>query len=861
MPGWWYTVESPTTKHLINQFKAAIHAALTTSTETRAMMRARSRLQRFPVAQWIEDLETLQSKSIRVHERVMERQRERLRFLDSGRESPAPSIAPAMTTTSSAQNTAPNSMPNSRATSAAPSRATSPSSEATIPGSQGQMSLGRLLGPSNPAAVPASARRGRSRSNSRTRLGRRSNSSLREAANAPPSSSRSRLGERSDSSLRGTVEAAKNNRVSVVPEGNEDLANLAQMNPPTLPTTHEREDSPRGDNPNSDTPNKGKFPPRFPQLAPVDDTSSPNTPVDTSYPLERSETPLSVHSVTAEQKPFNLQRVNPHFTDSKETYYRAFQFKMESINSKNSEDQLCIEEYLVESEKEWFNRFHQVKMGKSAPRSRSAARSRSGTPASSLRIPWGQASQDVPSPTPGADGPQSPSITGEFLLDNDYKPPTGIRRLLQKKVGDWQLYCFILAFGQIIAANSYQLTLLTGQNGQSGTQLYIIASIYLAASAIWWVLFRLIKQVYLLSLPFVIYGLAFFLVGMGPYASDLAKRGWIYNVATAFYAAASASGSLFFALNFGEEGGSPAQSWAFRACVIQGSQQLYVAALWYWGSTLTASSNAGLPSSVLLTSSPKVTAMTTPVAVFLWAIGAVLFFGLPKYYRQDPGKIPSFYGALFRRKIVIWFFIVVVVQNYWLAAPYGRNWRYLWSSIHAPAWAIVVLLLIFFVGVWALMLAILGGLSKQHSWILPIFAIGLGAPRWTQMLWGISGIGLYVPWGSPAFGAILGRALWLWLGVLDAVQGVGFGIILLQTLTRWHVCFTLLFAQMLGSVATIAARASAPDKTGPGTVFPNFALGVEEGLRRHWFWVGLGFQMVVPVGFFWFFRKAQLFKA
>ena len=388
----------------------------------------------------------------------------------------------------------------------------------------------------------------------------------------------------------------------------------------------------------------------------------------------------------------------------------------------------------------------------------------------------------------------------------------------------------------------------------------MVASIYLASSIVWWLLFRLVKQVYVLSVPFALYGLAFFLVGMAPYVSNLDGRGWVYNVATALYAAGSASGSLFFSLNFGTEGGTPAQSWAFRACVIQGSQTLYIAALWYWGSTLTASSASGLSTSVLLTSSPTVTGITTPIACLFWAVGLVLYFGLPNYYRQDPGKIPSFYNALFRRKIVLWFFIMVVVQNYWLSAPYGRNWRYLWSSIHAPSWSIVLLLMIFFVGLWALILLILGHFSKQHSWIIPVFSIGLGAPRWSQLLWGVSGIGTFVPWGTPAVGAILGRALWCWLAVLDSIQGVGFGMILLQTLTRFHVTFTLLFAQVIGSVATIAARASAPDAVGPGSVFPNFAFGIAEGLKQHWFWIALIFQLAIPIGFFVFFRKSQLFK-
>lgn len=121
-----------------------------------------------------------------------------------------------------------------------------------------------------------------------------------------------------------------------------------------------------------------------------------------------------------------------------------------------------------------------------------------------------------------------------------------------------------------------------------------------------------------------------------------------------------------------------------------------------------------------------------------------------------------------------WFFYTVFIQNYWLSAPYGRNWLYLWSSEHAHAWQIISLVLIFLVVIWAIALWILGTLSKRHAWFVPIFAIGLGAPRWCQMLWSTSNIGAYVPWaGSPLASALLGRGLWLWLGVLDALQGVG----------------------------------------------------------------------------------------
>lgn len=166
----------------------------------------------------------------------------------------------------------------------------------------------------------------------------------------------------------------------------------------------------------------------------------------------------------------------------------------------------------------------------------------------------------------------------------------------------------------------------------------------------------------------------------------------------------------------------------------------------------------------------------------------------------------------------------------------------------------------FFIIIWTLFLLVFSKLSKSHSWILPVFAIGLGAPRWCQMLWGTSAMGSYLPWaGSAILSAILGRALWLWLGVLDALQGVGFGMILLQTMTRFHICFTLVAAQVLGSIATILARLTAPDNTGPGPVFPNFALSAD-GLGTASFWLGLLMQLVICVGFALFFRKEQLSK-
>lgn len=100
---------------------------------------------------------------------------------------------------------------------------------------------------------------------------------------------------------------------------------------------------------------------------------------------------------------------------------------------------------------------------------------------------------------------------------------------------------------------------------------------------------------------------------------------------------------------------------------------------------------------------------------------------------------------------------------------------------------------------------------------------------------------LYIPWAGHS-GPYLGLSLWLWLGVLDAVQGVGLGMILLQTLSRLHVCATLAFSQLIGSVCVMIAHATAPNAIGPGTVFPDAAKwDFSDGLKSVWFVVILKF--------------------
>jgi alpha-1,3-glucan synthase len=64
MPGWWFPVESSATEHMLSQLTKTIKLALRSTEEERAILRARSAVQRFPVVEWRQRLEDFQKRSI-----------------------------------------------------------------------------------------------------------------------------------------------------------------------------------------------------------------------------------------------------------------------------------------------------------------------------------------------------------------------------------------------------------------------------------------------------------------------------------------------------------------------------------------------------------------------------------------------------------------------------------------------------------------------------------------------------------------------------------------------------------------------------------------------------------------------------
>ncbi|KAJ4049008.1 hypothetical protein NW756_006221 [Fusarium oxysporum] len=811
MPGFWYTIESTAPQHLLQQFCEAITRALESKAKMRQKMRAWSAKQRFPVAQWVEDVDKLQSMAIRIHNREAKKRRRitsgsllsvpfnvvlhapggsRPSLDDSGIEAPLHSAHQSHTSNLSIPNIIETDydVEASRRAISNPLINTAHLAAAPTLGTPGAPPISATTDSADEPALP------------------RNPMFLNQSASCSVSS-------------LATITNEPGSRLGV------DTFAMHMMSPDESETR--------------------------PQAFGL---HSPQSPPDASLNFQHDDqwrsSRLSVENVIGERNDLKLQIVQPFFTDVTGEYYKAFEQKLVGLTSKNSDTDLCIEDYLKESEKEWFKHFHNAKLG----RSRSPSRTRSPAPSMS-----GETLAPLDDDMQHGEWQNRPDSDDEFLLGTGYKPPKGFKKWLSIRIGDWPIYSFILAIGQIMASNSYQIVLLAGEASQTAAQLYIIAGTYGVTSILWWLTFRRLSTVYTLSLPWLFYGFAFVLLGVAPFMLEN-DRGRLHDTATAMYAAGASSGSMFFAMNFGDEAGAPTSVWIFRAAIIQGIQQLYVVGLWYWGS-LISSKTSLVNGMVTSKTGPKTLVITIPIAVILWFLGVVSFVGLPDCYRQSPDKIPSFYMSLLRRHIVPWFLFSVAGQSYWLSAPYGRNWQFLFSAKAVTGWAVMLLILGFFVILWLIGLWIFSMFSKTHPWIVPLFAIGLGVPRWAQMLWGISGIGLYLPWvGGAVASAIVSRCLWLWLGVLDTIQGVGLGMVLLLTLTRQHVAATLIGAQILGSGFIILARATAPDKIGPGPVFPDLSEGIMPGIAQPWFWVALCLQLILPIGFFKFFRKEQVAK-
>jgi alpha-1,3-glucan synthase len=454
MPGWWYTVESTSTKHLLHQFKGAIEGALESDGETRALLRARSARQRFPVAQWVEDLEDLQTTAIKKHEKYSKGHKRRSLLGDlSGWASPAN---------------------RSRATSRAPSEAPSEA----LGGHKRRSLLGDLSGWASPANRSRAASRAPSEAPSEAHSPNRNSSPVsthpdstfetlqrmgsRRGPGHVPKRRRDRVSD--GNLLEEEEEDILDHYLSSAPQSDDDDDNQPRGRPLQAlhpgyhlhlpsPSLDERTDRPEGsdgmDLPSgSATASGSSAQPVGPHAtSPMPLTSHHDRPTDTnllSGPEKNHvvrfraihESSLSLASVVGEKKDFELQKVNPFFTDPKKDYSKAFEKKLTDLSAKNSYN-TCIEEFIEKSEKDWFNRLRDKQMGKTATPASSIFQSRRNDLAtSSIYIEsvdgWEFSNQD--------------DSDDQFLLKPDYKPPTGVKKFVLHRLGEWPVYSLLLAF-------------------------------------------------------------------------------------------------------------------------------------------------------------------------------------------------------------------------------------------------------------------------------------------------------------------------------------------------------------------------------------------------------------------------------
>ncbi|KAE8356280.1 hypothetical protein BDV28DRAFT_127311 [Aspergillus coremiiformis] len=834
MPGWWYTVESDATRHLLHQLRTAIKQALDSSLEAREEMRANSAKQHFPVLEWIQKLEALQRTAIQIHH--------------TKNKNTVTGPMPESQTYWETQSTRHSANPDQR-------RSVTDGSD-TPPGMmmlQAQSQLQEL----QDADGNRNSNLGRQLS-----LGRRSGPGQgRNRLNKkPPRASHIAENQGEDETTDADEDGTDTPAADYISPEDAMAAVNNTLGPHNIGTAF------RNTSTTSVAGPRGSYvsAPGSPYNVSRASTPNPGTPSGLSpypgdsmlFPQSRNVSMLSLPEVVADhnQPVFELQKVDPTFTDSMGHFTRRFEELLGDLNKKNSITDYCIETYLMKSERKFYDMYNDAQLKKQPKEGlvSSPNPDRSAEDAQYNRVSCVTAASD----STDAEATDDADVIDQWLSRLGYKRPMAIERFMRRRLGKWPVYALFLGLGQIIATNSAQMTLLVGQVGQTATKLYIIAAIYCVSSIGWWFLFSVFPSVIVLTLPWFIYCLAFIIIGVSPFGQTALGRAWAQNIGAGVYSAASSSGSLFFALNFGDQGAVPIKDWMFRASLIQGIQQLYTVALWFWSSKVSAAEIGGVSSAAL--KSWRLTAVMMPIATLCFIVGALLALGLPKYYRQSPGRILFFYTSLVRRRIVLWFFFMVIVQNWFLSAAFGRNWTFLWTSQHARPWHIVILVIFFFVILWVALMVLFRALSKEHSWILPVFGLSIGAPRWAQTWWGTSNIGYYLPWaGSLTAGSIVSRCLWLWLGVLDEIQQVGLGMILLQTLTRVHVCFVLLAAQALGSIATICARGFAPNNVGPGDISPNVGTSVSK-VGNAWFWIALFFQLLASFGFLLFYRREQL---
>lgn len=528
MPGWWFTIESTTTRHFLQQLKTAVENALRSKPDVRAIMRARATKQRFPVSQWVEDLEKLQSSAIEISHK--QAAREKRPTFDSPNTS---TILETPSTLNVLQTGVPSSkLPRSAVvqsvnqggflSTVSEARPYSDMSQISDQGkvlssfSEGRLltgasaGLGSKIGPSSRRKAPpallldsttktdVTAVRSQSDEEANDRSQRppipRSPSSpnpstrftLAEGgidARPRPNTIRLRPNDRKAVRLLGMQISSSRARALQSPKPHPESSDESSLQSPCTPKTPVTPEF------GYYTPPRTRTPPRsrmsiarfsFPASSIAATSISGDVSVsggisDTTATSLSASSSSSAISCVKEAKPniirthavdsfpslgphyfphggitvlrtsdvkegsseSILQNLTPFFSDPEQRYEDKFKEKIRALNGKNSEHRLCIEEFLLESEKSWFAKLRAAELRKA---------SLAGAPNQRQEVAKKKAIRD------------------EFGLGDKHKPPTGLKRVLRINIGEWPVYSFLLAFvRKSTPASNKRLIVLTSK--------------------------------------------------------------------------------------------------------------------------------------------------------------------------------------------------------------------------------------------------------------------------------------------------------------------------------------------------------------------------------------------------------------
>lgn len=383
--------ESMTSKHLNRQFKQAIYEALNSSASDRAIMRAWSRRQRFPVAHWIVNLEVLHLNSIAKH-RKHSKQEDLCR--------PSSMVRMSFSTISRS------------------------SMQTPVQPIEFLRQIGHYRKPASQRTEPH-----------RTVISQAISLFGVEHENSSTDENNSQLAE-------GIVSVDHQWPLQVPGSINYPSSEISD-----IPSTSRQSgnESSRNSTAVSLEGNSSKNISVFDQISALPAYAISNSHLSLRDQSRNSSSLslLSVDNIIRENRTLNLQKVNPFFTDSSGRYALRFEKRLARLNGKNSEDQFCIEQFLSKSEKEWFKMYRDMKLGRTLTPSRAATSVLSPIThiTSSDEIIHGSISTDPEKPLEGADMSKE-----ELKLPEGYVPPSGLKKFMLCRVGDWPVYSILLSF-------------------------------------------------------------------------------------------------------------------------------------------------------------------------------------------------------------------------------------------------------------------------------------------------------------------------------------------------------------------------------------------------------------------------------